>query len=138
MSYLPTKLAKILTRYLPTKLAKILTRYLPNFIAKPNIYLPYLTPIPLIPGMDTSTGPARKNLRASITKKYEERVASTTEKLDPHRARARELLGNVDNFELEELAGNFSVPNHHANEDKVAYMEAPLLTLRELLSLIHI
>ena len=83
--------------------------------------------------MDTTTGPARKNLRASITKKYEERVAATMEKIDPHRAKAHELLRDIDNFELEEVDGTFTAPDHHANEVKVAYMDAPLLTLRELM-----
>ena len=84
--------------------------------------------------MDTSAGPSMKRcLRADITHQYEERVASTTEKVDPIRAKARELLGEFDNFELEEVAGAFSAPDSHANETKVDYLEAPLMTLRELM-----
>ena len=85
--------------------------------------------------MDTSAaGPSTKRcLRADITRQYEERVAATTEWIDPNRAKARELLGDIDNFELEEVAGSFSAPAKRANEDKVEYHEAPLMTLWELM-----
>ena len=82
--------------------------------------------------MDTSA--PKRNLRADITRQYEARVIETTEQVDPHRAKARKILGtNDDDCEVEEIAGAFSAPTHHANEDKVSYLEAPLMTLRELM-----
>ena len=83
--------------------------------------------------MDTSAGPSKRSLRAAITQKYEDRVAATTEQEDPHRAKARELLGDIDNFELEEVDGTFSAPAQCASDVQTPYLEAPLLTLRELM-----
>ena len=53
--------------------------------------------------MDTST--VKKTLRASLTTKYEERVAETIEKVDPNRAKANEALKDVDNMEAGGLQG---------------------------------
>ena len=84
--------------------------------------------------MDTSAGPSTKrSLRAAITRQYENRVAQTTEKIDPNRTKARELLGDVDNFELEEVEGTFTAPAQRASTAQVEYLDAPLMTLRELM-----
>ena len=82
--------------------------------------------------MDT-TAPPKKNLRAEITQQYDAWVAATTELVDPNRAKARRIIGTDDDCEVEEVAGAFSTPTHHANEAETAYLDAPLLTLRELI-----
>ena len=79
------------------KPAHILTKYLAE--SKPTIILtcPLIAPIlSLISDMDTSTGPAKRSLRAEITRKYDQRVAETIERVDPNRAKARTLLKDVD------------------------------------------
>ena len=88
-----------------------------------------------IPDMDTSTpGPSKKSMRVDITRKFEARVNETTEKVDPLRAKAKEILGNADGFVLEsfdeEVKAPTSAPEPAAS---VPYLEAPLLTLRELM-----
>ena len=96
--------------------------------------LPILTLTSSSPDMDTSAGPSTKrSLRAAITRQYENRVAQTTEKIDPNRTKARELLGDVDNFELEEVEGTFTAPAQRASTAQVEYLDAPLMTLRELM-----
>ena len=83
--------------------------------------------------MDTSSASPKRNLRAEITRQYEARVEATTALVDPNRAKARKLLGTDEDCVVEEVAGAFSAPSHHANATKVDYLEAPLLTLRELM-----
>ena len=74
---------------------KLTTDYtLPNPTYPIPILITLTSPY-LIPDMDTSSGPAKRNLRASITRKYEERVAETTARIDPNRAKARTLLKDV-------------------------------------------
>ena len=88
---------KRLKRNQKIKLAKGLATYLPKLS---NTYL-YTYPLPSpyhIPDMDTTS--AKRNLRANITRKYDERVAATTEKLDPHLARAKLLLKDVKDGEI--------------------------------------
>ena len=83
--------------------------------------------------MDTSTAPpSKQNMRADITRQYEEPIVATTELMDPNRAKARKILKDEE-FEVEEVAGAFSAPAHHANDTRTSYLEAPLLTLRELM-----
>ena len=54
-----------------------------------------------------SSGAAvRKSIRASPTAQYDERVASTLEKVDPNRARAKAVLKD-DNMEVESLTGEW-------------------------------
>ena len=60
--------------------------------------------------MDTTAGPSKRNLRASITRKFEERVAETTAKIDPHRAKARTLLKDVADGEIIDFEGTFTAP----------------------------
>ena len=85
--------------------------------------------------MDTSAaGPSKRStLRADITKKYEARVNATTERRDPHRAKARELLGDVDGFALESFDDEFHAPKPAPAPTPTSYLDAPLLTLRELM-----
>ena len=84
--------------------------------------------------MDTTSAPAKRNLRASITRKYDERVAATTEKLDPHRARAKELLKDVEDGVTTPIDGTFSASKEPSKlAAPLAYKDAPLLTLRELM-----
>ena len=99
--------------------------------------LKYTYPHPLsysVSDMDTTPAPAKKNLRADITRKYDERVAATTEKLDPHRARAQRLLKDVEDGETTSFEGTFQAskeaPKYAA---PIAYKDAPLLTLRDLM-----
>ena len=83
--------------------------------------------------MDTSAGPsAKKSLRASLTAQYDARVASTLEKVDPNRAKAKEILQEED-MDTEALTGEFEAFKEPLPEVKQTYMEAPLLTLRELM-----
>ena len=83
--------------------------------------------------MDTNDVSAvKKNARATISKLYDARVAATTEKIDPLRAKANAALKDVDNFEVEKLDGQWgadTVPHAAAaNPDEV-----PLMTLRQLM-----
>ena len=83
--------------------------------------------------MDTSTGPsARKSIRASLTAQYDERVATTLEKVDPNRAKAKAML-KEDEMDTEDLDGEYDSFKEPLPEAKVAYNEAPLMTLRELM-----
>ena len=85
--------------------------------------------------MDTSaagSSPVKRNLRADITRKFDERVVATLERVDPHQAKAREVLGDVDGFELEEFRSSFTAPTH-AKPASTSYLDAPLLTLRQLM-----
>ena len=84
--------------------------------------------------MDTTPAPAKKNLRADITRKCDERVAETTERLDPHRARAQRLLQDVDDGETTSFEGTFKSSKEAPKyATPLAYKDAPLLTLRELM-----
>ena len=67
----------------------------PSYI--PPKYLPLLHSY-LVSDMDTDStaGPApRKSLRASLTAQYEARVATTLEKVDPNRAKAKAALQDL-------------------------------------------
>ena len=70
--------------------------------------------------MDTGDASTSKpNARLDITKQYDARVAATTQKVDPFRAKANEALKDVDNFVDEKMSGQW---------------DAPLLTLRQLIA----
>ena len=83
--------------------------------------------------MDTNDVSAvKKNARATISKLYDARVAATTEKIDPLRAKANAALKDVDNFEVEKLDGQWgadTVPHATAANPE----EVPLMTLRQLM-----
>ena len=68
-----------------------------------------------------------------ITRKFNERVAATLQKVDPQCTKACELLGDIDRFEIEsfdlEVSASAPAPQAH----KTSYLDAPLLTLRELM-----
>ena len=82
---------------------------------------------------DTAAGPApRKNLRASLTAQYEERVATTLEKVDPNRAKARAALQDVE-YDVEALEGEWTGYKEPLPTASQGNEEAPLLTLRELM-----
>ena len=82
--------------------------------------------------MDTSA-PPKRSIRADITRKYEERVAATTAKTDPHRAKAREQLGDIDGFELENFNSSITAPKSAPPQPTTSYLNAPLLTLPQLM-----
>ena len=99
-----------------------LAKYLPS-----NTYLSYL------PAMDTSASNApKKSLRATLTAQYEARVASTLEKVDPNRAKARSALKDID-MDVEALAGEWDGYKDPMPSTSQSYEEAPVLTLRELM-----
>ena len=84
--------------------------------------------------MDTSSGPAKRNVRADITRKYDERVAETTAIIDPNRAKARDLLRDVKDGEVVNFESTFTAPKDPPKyEEPKSYLDAPLLTLRELM-----
>ena len=120
------KLARTyLTKLDPIKTKKLARNYYKN---NPNTY-PYLP----IPDMDTSTSaPPKKSIRASLTEQYEDRVASTLEKVDPNRAKAKEALKDED-FEVEALAGEWDGYKEPLPTEQTSYEDAPVLTLRELM-----
>ena len=60
-------------------------------------------------------------------------MAATTEKTDPHRAKARELLGDVVGFKLESFDTSITAPKPAPLPQPTPYLEAPLLTLRQLM-----
>ena len=65
---------------------------------------------------------------------YDERVAETTAKIDPHRAKARTLLKDVNDGEVTDFEVTFTGPKDPPMyESPKPYLEAPLLTLRELM-----
>ena len=82
--------------------------------------------------MDTNDATAvKRNARATLSRLYDARVAATTEKIDPMRAKANAALKDVDKFEVEKLSGQWgsdTIPK--APEDN---WEIPLLTLRQLM-----
>ena len=93
-----------------------------------------LTLLISLPFTDMDTSGPKRNVRASLTKKYEARVAETIKKVDPHRATARETLKDVDNLEKESLSGSVSADKVKlAPPTPTTFLEAPLLTLRELM-----
>ena len=106
------------------------------YLSYPSYILTYLLtskhhPLPLS-DMDTS-GPKR-NVRAALTKMYDARVAETIKKVDPHRATAREKLGDVDNLEKESLSGSYVADKVQPKpQQPTNYVDAPMLTLRELM-----
>ena len=119
----------------------ITTTYLPTSYTYPPAMDNYLTTTTYLltshtylPDMDTSAGPSKRNVRADITRKYDERVAATTALIDPHRAKARDLLRDVQDGVVTDFEGTFKAskdpPKYEAPK---SYLEAPLLTLRELM-----
>ena len=70
---------------------------------------------------------------SSITEKYEARVAETTERVDPNRSKANAALKDEDNMEIEELSGAFNGFKEPMPVETDNYMDAPLLTIRELM-----
>ena len=80
--------------------------------------------------MDTST--AKKSIRASLTEQYEARVASTLEKVDPNRAKARGILKEED-LDVEALEGEWDGYKEPLPQEPQGYESAPTLTLRELM-----
>ena len=77
--------------------------------------------------MDTSSGPAKRNVRADITRKYDERVAET---IDPHRAKARDILRDVTDGEVVDFEGTFTAPKDPPKyEEPKSYLDAPLLLM---------
>ena len=54
-------------------------------------------------------------------------------KTDPHRAKARELLGEIDGFKVENFSSAITAPKPAPKPKPAAYLDAPLLTLRELM-----
>ena len=67
-----------------------------------------------------------------MTAQYDERVASTLEKVDPNRAKPKAILKEND-MEIEDLDGEFDSYKEPLPEVKQTYMEAALLSLRELM-----
>ena len=83
--------------------------------------------------MDTSSGPSKRSLRADINHKYEQRVAETTERVDPNRANARSILKDVTDGEVTPFEGAFTAPKDAPKPTPHTYLDAPLLTLRQLI-----
>ena len=84
-----------------------------------------------LPAMDTSTT-AKRSLRAALTEQYEARVASTMERVDPNRAKARLVLKEED-MEFEALDGEWDGYKEPLPQESTSYMDAPLLTIRQLM-----
>ena len=82
--------------------------------------------------MDTSSS-KKKTLRASLTEPYEARVATTLEKVDPNRAKARAILKDEETMEVESLDGEWDGYKETLPSDAKAYIDTPLLTLRQLM-----
>ena len=84
--------------------------------------------------MDTSSSATKKKtIRASLTEQYEERVATTLEKVDPNRAKARAILKDEEEMEHESLDGEWDGYKEALPNDTQPYLETPLLTLRQLM-----
>ena len=119
-----------LPSYLATKYLNVILTSIPSYILTSTLtshILSFSTP-----DMDTSA--PKRNIRADLTKLYEARVAETTKKVDPHRATAREKLGDTDNFEKEPLVGSYVAATVQPKpQPPQSFLEAPLLTLRELM-----
>ena len=79
-----------------------LATYIDTKHNKPNLSKTNLPSYTYLPDMDTSG--VKKSLRASLTEQYEARVAETTEKIDPNRAKANAILKD-DEMEVEPLTG---------------------------------
>ena len=131
-------------KYFPLKPNQTTSIYLKKKIYSPStpsyklhVYLNYTylpRPLsPLIPAMDTNDVSAvKRNAQATISRLYDARVAATTERLDPLRAKARATLKDVDNFEVEKLDGQWgtdTVPKAPAANAE----DAPMLSLRQLM-----
>ena len=99
------------------------TNSIKTYIIKTYFYLP-------LPDMDTSSGNAKQGIRVSLTEQYEARVASTLEKVDPNRAKARATL-KEDEMEVEALDGEWSGYTEPMPSTSQSYTDAPVLTLRE-------
>ena len=80
--------------------------------------------------MDTST---KRNVRATLSELYDARVAETTEKVDPNRAKANAALKDADNLEIEPLSGQLGAYKDPLPEENTSYLDSPLLTLWELM-----
>ena len=109
-------------------LTKTETNYLSNLTLTNNTHL-----ILTIPDMDTSSGAARKSIRASLTAQFDERVASTLEKVDPNRAKARSVIQDEEHIESESLEGEWEAYKEPLPSASTEYKDAPLLTLRDLM-----
>ena len=82
---------------------------------------------------DSAASAPKRNTRLSLTQQYDARVAETTKRVDPLRAKANAELKDADEFEVEKLEGQWgsdTVPQAPAaaNPD-----DAPLVTLRQLM-----
>ena len=61
-------------------------------------------------------------------------MTATTERLDPHRAKARSLLKDVADGDVTPFEGEFTAPKNPPKlQAPASYLDAPLLTLRELM-----
>ena len=101
-------------------------------------YLPHLAILtspssPIVPDMDTSAVPPKRSMRADITRKYDQRVAETIERVDPNRAKARTILRDVKDGVVTPFEGTFVAPKDAPKPTSTSYMDAPLLTLRQLM-----
>ena len=76
--------------------------------------------------MDTSNASAKKSIRASLTEKYEARVATTLEKVDPNRAKARAVL-KEDELVVEDMDGEWGGYKEPLRQEKRSYLETPSL-----------
>ena len=98
-----------------------------------NTYL-YKPPLSFtLSDMDTSSTTAKKTIRANLTAQYDARVASTLEKVDPNRAKAKAALGQDDHIEVESMEGEWGGYKDPLPSTSQEYSETPLLTLRELM-----
>ena len=84
--------------------------------------------------MDTGeASKTKRNARLNITKQYDARVAATSEKVDPLRAKAKAALKDVDNFEVEPLNGQWGADTVPKAPAAMNPEDAPLVTLRQLM-----
>ena len=83
--------------------------------------------------MDTSSTSAMRSIQAGLSAQYDERVASTLEKVDPNQAKARAMLAEDDHIEAEDLTCEWDGYKEPLPQGPQSYLEAPLLTLRDLM-----
>ena len=102
------------------------------FLAKHTYLNTYLYSLALS-DMDTSSSTAKKTIRASLSAQYDARVASTLEKVDPNRAKAKAALSKDDHIETEAVDGEWDGYKEPLPTTSQDYTETPLLTLRELM-----
>ena len=127
---------KFLQTYLPNKTTLVKPCLIPPILTKQPTYLAILTPnLILLTAMDTGGATAsssKRNTRLDISKQYDARVAATTEKVDPFRAKANAALKNVD-YEVEPLSGQWGADTVPQAPAAMNPEDAPLLTLRQLM-----